>query len=236
MRHRKIGRGIDQDLARDVRAVAIARRERDHGGEIAAGAVAADHQPRRIDPELRGIAGDPSGRRDRVIDGGREFMLGRAGDNRPRSRSVRLHARACGTPRRANPDRRSPSRRRERTPGRAQGRRPVAVLPAYRAAPGSCRAARGSPAAATDFSSGGSGLVTSAALQIERARFGRRSAFRKQAAGLLERLDRQRRHRDRGSRAWGRALVLLEAVIPGASKTRTRKSRDSGFVLRIAPP
>jgi hypothetical protein len=52
MRHRKIDGRIDQHLARDIRAVAVARGYRDHRGEIAAGAVAADHQPRRVDTEL----------------------------------------------------------------------------------------------------------------------------------------------------------------------------------------
>ena len=44
MAHRKIGGGIDQHLAGELRAVAVARGKRHHGGEIAAGAVAADQQ------------------------------------------------------------------------------------------------------------------------------------------------------------------------------------------------
>ena len=77
MRHRKIGGRIDQHLSGDRGAVAVARRYRDHRGEIAAGAVAADHQPRRVDAELFGIAGDPFRRRDGVVDGGGKFVLGR---------------------------------------------------------------------------------------------------------------------------------------------------------------
>jgi len=46
---------------------------RDHRGEVAAGAVAADHQPRRVDAELFCIFSDPFGRSDGVVDGGREI-------------------------------------------------------------------------------------------------------------------------------------------------------------------
>ena len=74
---RKIGGRIDQHLARDRRAVAVARCDRDHRGEIAAGAVAADHQPRGVDAELFGVVGDPFRRRDGVVDGGGKFVLGR---------------------------------------------------------------------------------------------------------------------------------------------------------------
>ncbi len=77
VRHREVGGRIDQHLACDRRAVAVARRDRHHGGEVAAGAVAADRQPGRVDAELLRMVGDPFGRRDGVIDGGGKFVLGR---------------------------------------------------------------------------------------------------------------------------------------------------------------
>ena len=77
MRHREVGAGIDQHLARDRGAVAVARRYRNHRGEIAAGAVAADAQPRRVDAELSCIVGDPFRRGDDVLDAGGKFVLGR---------------------------------------------------------------------------------------------------------------------------------------------------------------
>ncbi len=77
MRHRKIGGGIDQHLAGDRGPVAVARRYRDHRGEVAAGAVAADAQPGSIDAELFGVVGDPFGRGDGVIDRGGKLVFGR---------------------------------------------------------------------------------------------------------------------------------------------------------------
>ena len=85
MGHRKIRRRIDQHLTRDRRTVAVAGRYRDHCGKIAAGAVAANHEPRCVDAEFLRVGGDPCRRGDGVIDGGRKFMLGRQaiidGDN-----------------------------------------------------------------------------------------------------------------------------------------------------------
>ena len=75
--HRKVGGGIDQHLAGELWAVAVARGKRHDGGEIAAGAVAADQQLRGVDAELLRIGGNPFRRRDGVIDGGGEFVLGR---------------------------------------------------------------------------------------------------------------------------------------------------------------
>ena len=78
MGHREIGRGIDQHLAGELRAIAVARGERDDGGEIAAGAVAADRSGarRRCRARLR-VGRDPFRRGDGVVDGGGEFVLGR---------------------------------------------------------------------------------------------------------------------------------------------------------------
>jgi hypothetical protein len=42
MLHRKVGGGIDQHLAGELWAVAVARGQRHDGGEIAPGAIAAD--------------------------------------------------------------------------------------------------------------------------------------------------------------------------------------------------
>ena len=75
--HRKIGGGIDQHLAGELWAVAVARGKRHDGGEIAAGAVAADQQLRGVDAELFGVGGNPFRRGDGVVDGGGEFVLGR---------------------------------------------------------------------------------------------------------------------------------------------------------------
>ena len=77
MLHRKIGGGIDQHLAGELWAVAVARGKRNHGGEIAAGAVAADHQARGVDAELPGVGGDPFRGGDGVVDGGGKFVFGR---------------------------------------------------------------------------------------------------------------------------------------------------------------
>jgi hypothetical protein len=76
MLHRKVGGGIDQHLAGDFGPVAVARGKRDHGCEIAAGTVAADHQPRGVDAELLCVGRNPFGRRNRVVDRGGKFMLG----------------------------------------------------------------------------------------------------------------------------------------------------------------
>ena len=75
--HRKVGGGIDQHLAGEFWAVAVARGQRHHGGEIAAGAVAADQQVRGVDAELFGVGGNPFRGGDGVIGGGGEFVLGR---------------------------------------------------------------------------------------------------------------------------------------------------------------
>ena len=53
-------------------------RQRDHRGEIAAGAVAADQKPPRVDAELPCVSSDPCRCGDGVLDGGGKFMLGGA--------------------------------------------------------------------------------------------------------------------------------------------------------------
>ena len=77
MLHRKIGGGIDQHLAGEFWAVAVARGQRHHGGEIAAGAVAADQQVRGVDAELFGVGGNPFRGGDGVVGGGGEFVFRR---------------------------------------------------------------------------------------------------------------------------------------------------------------
>ena len=69
--------GIDQKLKHQRRAAAIAGIQRDHGREIAAGAVAADRQAAGIDAEAGRVGCDPARGRDGVVDGGRELVLGR---------------------------------------------------------------------------------------------------------------------------------------------------------------
>ena len=50
---------------------------RHDGREIAAGAVAADEEAGGVDAVLFGVGGDPFRGQDRVVDGCREFVLGR---------------------------------------------------------------------------------------------------------------------------------------------------------------
>ena len=73
MLHRQIGGRIDQHLAGEFWAVAVARGQRHHSGKIAAGAVAADQQVPGVDAELASVVGNPLRRGDGVIGGGGEF-------------------------------------------------------------------------------------------------------------------------------------------------------------------
>ena len=85
MRQGKIDRGIDQHLTGNCGTVAVASGNRHHGGEIAPGAVAADHQPGLIDAERLAVGCDPRRCRDGVLDSGGKFVFGSAsvidGDN-----------------------------------------------------------------------------------------------------------------------------------------------------------
>ena len=76
MRHGKIGGRIDQHLAGDRRAIAVARSDGDYRCKIAAGAVAANHKARGVDAELPCVLGDPRGRGNGILYGGRKFVLG----------------------------------------------------------------------------------------------------------------------------------------------------------------
>jgi len=51
---------------------------RGHGGEVAAGAVTSDSDAARICTQIRGMTVRVFESRDRVVDRGREFVLGRA--------------------------------------------------------------------------------------------------------------------------------------------------------------
>lgn len=62
----------------DGRAVAFAGQKRHRGGEVAAGAVAADRDPVRVAADDVGVLRCPRGRRVGVVDGRREGMFGRA--------------------------------------------------------------------------------------------------------------------------------------------------------------
>jgi hypothetical protein len=74
--------------------------------ERGAGGIAADHQALGIDPERRRLARDPFGGRDRIVDGGGIFVLGRepvfdrdqpaAGDMRQRGRDAVMSCDAAG--------------------------------------------------------------------------------------------------------------------------------------------
>jgi hypothetical protein len=70
-----VGRRVDQQLKRDLPVARVACRDGHHRGEVAAGAVAADREPRRIDAERGRMALDPSSGGDAVVDGGWKAML-----------------------------------------------------------------------------------------------------------------------------------------------------------------
>ena len=62
---------------RDGRAARVARHERDDGGEVAAGAVAADRETPGVDAELACVRDDPARGGPGVVDRRRELVLGR---------------------------------------------------------------------------------------------------------------------------------------------------------------
>ena len=188
MRHRKVGGRIDQHLARDRGAVAVARRYRDHRGEVAAGAVAADHQPRRVDAELLCIVRDPFGRGDGVIDGGGKFVLGREPiidrdhdqlafvGQFPAHHVVGIEI--ADHPAAAVKEH--------------QARRETVGLPQFHRrvdARGDRSGGRGDRERRHRFQFRRFGIGDDAALQIELARFGRRNRFIRRAAGFLKRLE-----------------------------------------------
>jgi hypothetical protein len=71
-----VGRRIDQQLVGDRQVAGVAAEQRDDGGEVAAGAVAADRRgATRSRPSAR-HGGAPSGRGEAVVDRGREAVLG----------------------------------------------------------------------------------------------------------------------------------------------------------------
>ena len=62
-----VGRRVDQELERERRAALVTGLERDGGGEVAPGAVAADRDPRRVDAQLGGVRELLRDRDDRVV-------------------------------------------------------------------------------------------------------------------------------------------------------------------------
>ena len=66
----------DQALRRYRRSGVSQRLLAHHGGERCARGIAANHELCRIDAERGRLFGNPSGRRDRVLDRGRESVLG----------------------------------------------------------------------------------------------------------------------------------------------------------------
>ena len=73
----RVGRRVDQQLHCRHRAAAGPGQQADHGGEVAAGAVAADRDPGRVDAQLGGVGAGPGEGGPGVLDRGREGMLGR---------------------------------------------------------------------------------------------------------------------------------------------------------------
>ena len=72
-----VGDRVDQHLEQDPRPVAIAGQQRHHRGQVAARAVAADRDARRIEPEARGVGRHPQQSRVGVLDRRRVLELGR---------------------------------------------------------------------------------------------------------------------------------------------------------------
>jgi hypothetical protein len=71
-----VGRRIDQQLVRDRQGAAVARRDRYDRREVAAGAVAANREPRRVDAELARLPVHPCRRGDAVVDRSGKAVLG----------------------------------------------------------------------------------------------------------------------------------------------------------------
>ena len=72
-----VGGGIDQQLEGDRQVAGVARQQRDHRRQVAARAVAADRQARRIEPERAGLRAHPARGGVGVFDGRGEAVLRR---------------------------------------------------------------------------------------------------------------------------------------------------------------
>ena len=77
VREREIRQRVDEQLVTERRPALPGRPLRDHGGERAAHAVAANRQPARIQSELAAVAGEPRRDRPAVVDRRREAVLRR---------------------------------------------------------------------------------------------------------------------------------------------------------------
>ena len=145
--HAHVGGRIDQELEGEPRPATIARIERDDGGEVAAGAVAANREPApHRCRDARRCRRSSAWRRSHPRPRRGTCAPAPAGSRR-RRRWRGWHWRARGRAGRGSPDRRSPSRRHgSRSAPAAAGpcRRPCRD----RAAAGSARPARrpGAPA------------------------------------------------------------------------------------------
>ena len=73
----EVAHRIDQDLERERRAARVARAQRAHRREVAARAVAADGDPRRVAADLRRVRDRPVERGPAVVERRRKRMLGR---------------------------------------------------------------------------------------------------------------------------------------------------------------
>ena len=71
----EVERRIDQQLKRERRA-ALAALEREHGSEVAAGAIAAHRQAVRVYAQGGALRGAPLQRGARIVHGGGKRMLG----------------------------------------------------------------------------------------------------------------------------------------------------------------
>ena len=224
--HRKIGGGIDQQLACELWAVAIARRKRNHRGEIAAGAVAADHDPRRIDAELSGVVGYPFGGGDAVVDRSGIFVLGREaivdGDDDQLALMGHLAAdHVVGIDIADHPAAAVEEHQaRREAVGLAQCLRRV---DARRDRP--CGA--GIDSGFAEFKLGRFGIGGDAAGEIELARFVRRHGFEGRAAGLLKGLVDEH---GIGIENDGHRIPLVFGMsFRGDATASNPESRDSGF-------
>ena len=212
----------NEHLACELRSAVIACVDRDDRGKIAAGAVATDHQPRRVDAERHRVVGDPFRCGDAILDRGGEFCFRRKPVVHRDHDQLAFMGERTARHRRGNPDCRSPSRRPWKntrhgampsfSPKRLRG-----VDPRRNRTAGA-----GVAISLTDASWGGSGLVTKRPFRSELHAPRPARRFHKAGGPLPERPCKRRRHRDRERRAWGVYLLLLKfnLLIPGRAPSR----------------
>ena len=71
--HAHVRHGVDQQLEGDLGQVGVARHQRHHGGDVAAGAVTAHGRAGGVDGEVGGVGQDPAGGGRGIGDGAGEL-------------------------------------------------------------------------------------------------------------------------------------------------------------------